>query len=942
MKLLRKLTFILLLFYSPFFLSAQNNLVFTGQSQYKAKVSFSDIEKYDKENPPSKEPGKKRPNKEIYEHEFVFNADDVVYKEPIGIRNYKLGLKDPSPLPDVDFLGLEDNNSSIPPDVNGAVGPDHLMITLNTEIRIMDKAGNEISTIGTGSFWYPMPGAGDVFDPKIIYDPYENRWILVMPSSSNVQSSALFVAVSETTDPTGNWFMYSFDSDPDNEYWFDYPSYGFNKKWIAVSGNMFGAGFGYNVLFVIDKQDLYNGLEEADYNRFTMEDAFTVVPAYTYDADEEDLFMVMNAGGNTGGYGYLQLFKVTGEVGNEVVENIGLTGAVDPWESWSGAPGGNLAPQMDSDENINSGDGRIQNVIFRNGKLWCAHHIFLPLEEPERSAIQWWELATDGTILQRGRVDDTTGLYHFTFPTIAVNAQEDIMIGYSSFSEEQFASCSYSFRYATDPQDVLRDRYQFKEGLAPYFKTFGGSRNRWGDYSGTIVDPYDDLDFWTLQEFADTAWGGYDHWSTWWAKIKIDAVPEADFEANITSVPVGSQANFTDLSKFEPDTWQWIFEGGTPATSSEQNPADIFYNTEGDFDVTLIVSNALGSDTVVMEDYINANFSILPEVSFSISDTLPCMNQSVVFTDNSVYNPVEWLWEFQPDDVTFVNGTSASSQNPEVMFIMAEKYSVSLTATNLNGSNTLLLNDKIYAGGVYLPFGEDFESKSFFTRSWEIDNPDNNKTWEIAETGGNDAGMYSAFVNLRYYNVLGEKDRLITPLINLSGLDGAILEFEYAYAQRFPQFTDSLIVYVSTGCDSEWIRILELAEDTTGGFATHPPESDSFFPEVEGDWCGTTDNPACHFVDLTAWIGNPDIRIIFEAYAGFGNNLFIDNVQIRWPEGIDLTEMQKDDMQIYPNPSDGRFILSWKQMSGFFNGDVHDLTGRKVHHESYFWHGCDM
>jgi hypothetical protein len=297
---------------------------------------------------------------------------------------------------------------------------------------------------------------------------------------------------------------------------------------------------------------------------------------------------------------------------------------------------------LGSEQRINSGDGRIQNTVYRNGKLWCAHHIFLPADNPDHSAIQWWELATDGTILQRGRIEDTTGFFHFTFPTIAVNSKEDIMIGYGSFSYEQYASSSYSFRFADDPPNTLRNRYQFREGVAPYYKTYGGDRNRWGDYTATCVDPSDDLDFWTLQEYAELPAGGYDSWGTWWAYINLDAVPAPDFNANITTVPTGSEVNFTDLTKYDPEQWLWKFEGGTPSTSTEQNPQNIVYENSGSYDVTLIATNYLGTDTLVLEDYITANTTILPQVNFAVSDTIPHTTDTISFNDLSIYNPVGW------------------------------------------------------------------------------------------------------------------------------------------------------------------------------------------------------------------------------------------------------------------------------------------------------------
>ncbi len=79
--------------------------------------------------------------------------------------------------------------------------------------------------------------------------------------------------------------------------------------------------------------------------------------------------------------------------------------------------------------------------------------------------------------------------------------------------------------------------------------------------------------------------------------------PVADFEADPTTIVVGNTVNFTDLSTNLPDSWYWEFEGGNPATSTDQNPS-VVYNTAGTYTVSLIASNAFGSDTMVKTAYI--------------------------------------------------------------------------------------------------------------------------------------------------------------------------------------------------------------------------------------------------------------------------------------------------------------------------------------------------
>jgi hypothetical protein len=62
--------------------------------------------------------------------------------------------------------------------------------------------------------------------------------------------------------------------------------------------------------------------------------------------------------------------------------------------------------------------------------------------------------------------------------------------------------------------------------------------------------------------------------------------------------------DFYDSSANNPTSWQWVFEGGDPFASTDQNPTDICYDTPGNFDVTLITTNANGSDTLTLLNYI--------------------------------------------------------------------------------------------------------------------------------------------------------------------------------------------------------------------------------------------------------------------------------------------------------------------------------------------------
>ncbi|NOX86831.1 MAG: T9SS type A sorting domain-containing protein, partial [Chlorobi bacterium] len=108
--------------------------------------------------------------------------------------------------------------------------------------------------------------------------------------------------------------------------------------------------------------------------------------------------------------------------------------------------------------------------------------------------------------------------------------------------------------------------------------------------------------------------------------IEYNPAPIANFTADETEIEAGTSVQFTDLSQNDPTSWLWVFEGGIPDTSYEQNPL-VEYDSVGTFDVSLTASNDYGSDTKIREDYITV-------------DVYPFINDNGSLTELSVYpNP---------------------------------------------------------------------------------------------------------------------------------------------------------------------------------------------------------------------------------------------------------------------------------------------------------------
>lgn len=410
--------------------------------------------------------------------------------------------------------------------------------------------------------------------------------------------------------------------------------------------------------------------------------------------------------------------------------------------------------------------------------------------------------------------------------------------------------------------------------------------------------------------------------------------PSANFVSDKVLVPLGCPVNFTDLSVGIPFEWHWTFEGGTPATSTEQNPQNVTWDQAGEYTVTLIVSNPAGVDTIIKPAYINASSTLLPISDFTSSLHAFCTGDSPIvhFYDNSEYCPLSWQWSFEPTNVTFIEGTNENSQNPVVLFSGSNSYTVTLTASNANGSSTVTKSDYVVIGGSALPFAENWESGLLQPNGWQVVNPDNNVTWDIYTLTTDSTPNKAARMNFFNYNVApGKRDQLISPPMNFDGYNNAYLQFEHSYIRRYATITDSLIIKISTDCGTSWTEVTRFGEDGTGNFQTYPVSIVEINPQSPDDWCNGPSNPVCNTVNLSQWVGNSNVKIMFETVHRRGNNLFIDNIFVTPAINVNDQELSNaEGISIYPNPGNNVFQVKSDQQLKNPELQIYNPNGKMI------------
>lgn len=169
--------------------------------------------------------------------------------------------------------------------------------------------------------------------------------------------------------------------------------------------------------------------------------------------------------------------------------------------------------------------------------------------------------------------------------------------------------------------------------------------------------------------------------------------PEAMFEADKLTAFEGDTIQLRDLSSNQPTKWKWTLTGGTPSSSTEQNPT-VVYAKKGQYNVVLNAKNSAGEDVEVKQKYIKVEARpVAPIVNFSADRQELIEGDSVQFTDMSSNQPTSWKWIISgPENDTIYE------QNPLVYFNTQGSYDVSLTAGNAAGENTLSIPSYIMVG----------------------------------------------------------------------------------------------------------------------------------------------------------------------------------------------------------------------------------------------------
>jgi PKD repeat protein len=214
--------------------------------------------------------------------------------------------------------------------------------------------------------------------------------------------------------------------------------------------------------------------------------------------------------------------------------------------------------------------------------------------------------------------------------------------------------------------------------------------------------------------------------------------------------------------------------------------------------------------------------TVPPVADFMAAPLNPQVDQTVTLSDLSEHFPSSWSWSISPATFTFVGGTSATSQNPQVQFSVLGQYTVTLTATNAYGSDTEIKTNYINVHNCTIsafPWSEGFENGGVIPTCWsqeQVNNSGLNWTFITGNGSGYPATAHAGTYNacLKDNSSADHKTRLITPALDLSSLPFPRLKFWHTQAYWSPD-QDFLTVYYKTSPSGTWTLLASYTSNIT-------------------------------------------------------------------------------------------------------------------------------
>lgn len=394
----------------------------------------------------------------------------------------------------------------IPYDAAMAVGPNDVLLMTNSQWAIYDKSTGAQKFLTQFDPWFGNV-AGGGFDPKCFYDAAAARWVIMVVESSNPKA-LIDISVSQTSDPMGAWWKYSFDVTKDGNVatknWMDFPHMGFDNNALYVGGDQysFAGRFKYVKLRVFSKAQMYSGATATytDFIKFTNADgtaAFAPSPARSVSATASCYMINTRSGSGSN----VTLWRIDGAPSATTLTRQATVscGAYSPPPD---------APQLGTTTKIATGDCRTQDCVWQSGTVYTGWSESVS----SNGAARYFTINTATGVKIKDLSLAGAGLSYF-YPAVAPDASGNGFMVVSRSSASEYASMWHTGLRTTET--TLEATALLKAGVST------NTSGRWGDYNAAHADPSNGANVWLCAGWANSG----NAWAEWAAQDFFGPAP---------------------------------------------------------------------------------------------------------------------------------------------------------------------------------------------------------------------------------------------------------------------------------------------------------------------------------------------------------------------------------------------------------------------------------
>ncbi len=422
-----------------------------------------------------------------------------------------------------------------PPDMGLGASDKFVVQMVNLAGTIYRTSGSVAkSTFSLSDFWFlPVRGGPlgiGMSDPQVLFDAIAGRWYASIIDTFDV--NRVNFAVSATDDPTGTWFIYrviansSASSATSSHTLPDQPYIGYSDDKFLITANDFVIDFTTGTgpfigaqYWVLNKAEMLAGNRFIDLatNQPIANSNFAIRPAQHLSSSSV-AFMAENcettvaviivglcATSTTTGAG-INVYTITGTPPGTVTVTVTTVPISAP-----GFPPNADQPGHPADSNdLNTGDNRMQSVVWQNNLLWTAlNSDCTPTgDSTDRSCVHLDEIHTPVTALSTPLQDFDLGIVgaYVFYGSVSLDSSNNLVVVYGESSSTIFPSLEVTGQLATAPAGSLANAATVATGSALELST------RYGDYFWAATQPKTPNTFWVSGEFRQIQL--FQGWST--------------------------------------------------------------------------------------------------------------------------------------------------------------------------------------------------------------------------------------------------------------------------------------------------------------------------------------------------------------------------------------------------------------------------------------------